>query len=67
MSGNVRFNFKIKMEPTLGAIVAISIVAFCLGSLASIDIYLDNPLMGIYCATIIAAMVFLALCFTMTR
>jgi hypothetical protein len=62
----MKFNFEIKTEPTLHAVMAISIAAFCLGSLASITIYFDNPLTGIFCATILAATVFLALCFTTT-
>jgi hypothetical protein len=58
-----KFDFEIKTELTLHALVAILIVAVCSGSLASIAIYLDNPLPGIYCATILAIIVFLALRF----
>jgi hypothetical protein len=54
----MKFDFEIKTEPTLCALVAILIVAVCSGSLASIAIYLDNPLTGIYCATILAIIVF---------
>jgi hypothetical protein len=59
----MKFDFKIKTEPTLHALVAILIVAVCSGSLASIAIYLNNPLPGIYCATVLAIIVFLALRF----
>ncbi len=59
----MKFNSKIKTEPTLRALVVILIVAICSGSLASIAIYLDNPLPGIYCATVLAIIVFLALWF----
>jgi hypothetical protein len=45
-------------------VVVISIVACCSGSLASIAIYLNNPADGIYCATILAFIVFLALCYS---
>jgi hypothetical protein len=57
----MKFNFEIKIEPTLCTLVVISIVACCSGSLASIAIYLDNPATGIYCTTILAIIVFLAL------
>ncbi len=59
----MKFDFKIKTEPTLRALVAISIMAVCSGSLASIAIYLNNPLTGIYCATVLVIIVFLALWF----
>jgi hypothetical protein len=62
----MKFDFKIKTDPMLCAVVAILIAAFCLGSLASIAIYLDIPLTGIYCASVLAAIVFLALHFTLT-
>jgi hypothetical protein len=57
----MKFDFEIKTEPTLCALVVISIVACCSGSLASIAVYLNNPTTGIYCATILAVIVFLAL------
>jgi hypothetical protein len=56
----MKFDFEIKTEPTLCTLVAIFIVAFCYGSLASIAIYLDTPLTGIYCATVLAIIVFMA-------
>jgi hypothetical protein len=53
----MKFDFEIKTEPNLRALVAIFIVAFCSASLASIAIYLDNPLTGIYCATVLAIII----------
>ncbi len=44
--------------------VVISIVACCSGSLASIAVYLNNLTTGIYCATILVVIVFLALCYS---
>ena len=40
------FDFEIKTEPTLHALVAIAIVAFSSGSLASIAVALGDPLTG---------------------
>ena len=57
----LKFVFEIKTEPTLRALVAIFIVAFCSGSLASIAIYLGDPLTGKFCALVLAAIVLLAL------
>jgi hypothetical protein len=57
----MKFDFKIKTELTLCAVVIISIVACCSGSLVSIAVYLNNPTTGIYCATILVVIVFLAL------
>ena len=56
----MKFDFKIKTEPTLRALVAILIVTVCSGSLASIANYLDNLLTGIYRATVLVNIVFLA-------
>jgi hypothetical protein len=60
----MKFDFEIKPEPTLQAVVVISVVACCLGSLTSIVIYLNNSTTGIYCTTILAIIVFLALRYT---
>jgi hypothetical protein len=57
----MKFDFKIKTEPTLQVVVIISIIACCSGSLPSIAIYLNNPTTSIYCTTILAIIVFLAL------
>ncbi len=60
----MKVDFKIKTEPTLWDLVVIAIVVSCSGSLATIAIYLDNPLAGIYCATVLAIIIFLALRFS---
>ncbi len=57
----MKFDFEIKTKPTLWALVVIFIMACCSGSLASIVVYLNNPATGIYCATILAVIIFLAL------
>ena len=58
----MKFDFEIKTEPTLRALVAIAIVAFGSGSLASIAVGLGDPLTGQFCALVLMAIVFLALC-----
>ncbi len=60
----MKFDFEIKTEPTLWALVAIAIVISCSGSLTTITIYIDNPFAGIYCATVLAIIVFLVLRFS---
>ena len=57
----MKFVFEIKTEPTLRALVAIFVVAFCSALLASISVYLSNPLTAKFCALVLAAIVFLAL------
>ena len=57
----MKFDFKIKTEPTLRALVAIAIVAFSPWSLASIAIALGDPLTGQFCAWVLVVIVFLAL------
>ncbi len=61
----MKFVFEIKTEPTLRALVAIAIVAFSSGSLASIAIALGDPLTGQFCALVLVAIVFLAFATTM--
>jgi hypothetical protein len=60
----MKLDFKIKTEPTLCAAVAISIVAFCSGLLASIPMNLGDPLTGKFCTSVLAIIVFLALWYT---
>jgi hypothetical protein len=60
----MKLDFEIKTEPTLCAAVAILIIAFCSGLLASIAIYLSDPLTGKFCASVLAIIVFLALWYT---
>ena len=57
----MKFDFKIKTVPTLCILVAISIVAFSSGLLASIAVYLGDPLTAQLCALVLAAIVFLTL------
>jgi hypothetical protein len=57
----MKFDFEIKTKPTYWTLVVISIVVCCSGFLASIVAYLDNLATGIYRATILAVIVFLAL------
>jgi hypothetical protein len=57
----MKFDFEIKTEPTLRALVAISIVAFSSGLLASTVVYLGDPLTGKFCVLVLAIIVFLAL------
>jgi hypothetical protein len=57
----MKLDFEIKTELTLQVIVVIAIIVSSSGSLATIAIYLNNLLTGIYCATTLAIIVFLAL------
>jgi hypothetical protein len=60
----MKFDFEIKTEPTLWALVAIAIVISCSGSSATIAIYINNPFAGIYWATVLVIIVFLVLQFS---
>jgi hypothetical protein len=64
MASAMKLDFEIKTEPTLWALVVIAIIVSSSGSLATITIYLDNLLTGIYCTTTLAIIVFLALQFS---
>ncbi len=57
----MKFDFEIKTESTLRALVVIAIVAFSSGSLASIAVALGDPLTGQFCALVLVVIVFLAL------
>jgi hypothetical protein len=57
----MKFAFEIKTKPVTQAAIIIGIVAFALGSLASIAIYLGSPLAGIVCGIVLASIVYLAL------
>ena len=52
----MKFDFEIKTEPTLRALVAIAIVAFGSGSLTSIAVALGDPLTGQFCALVLVVM-----------
>jgi hypothetical protein len=57
----MKFAFKIKTEPVTQGSIIISVVAFASGSLATIAIYVNNPINGIICAIVLAVIVSLAL------
>ena len=50
--------FEMKTDPTLRALVAIRVVAFCSTSLASIAVNLADSLTGKFCALVLATIVF---------
>jgi hypothetical protein len=58
----MKFAFEIKTEPMTQAAVIIGVIAFASGSLATIAIYVDSPLVGITCAFVLAVIIYLALC-----
>jgi hypothetical protein len=53
--------FEIKTEPVTQATIIVAIVAFSSGSLASIAIYSQSPLVSVFCAIVLAVIVYLAL------
>jgi hypothetical protein len=53
--------FEIKTEPVTQAMIIIGVIAFALGSLVSIAIYLGSPLAGIVCAIVLEIIIYLAL------
>ena len=57
----MKFDFKIKTDPTLCTLMAILIVAFSSGSLTSILVYLGDPLTAQLCVLVLMAIVFLTL------
>jgi hypothetical protein len=57
----MKFAFKIKTEPVTQAAVIIGVIPFASGSLATIKIYVNSPLVGITCAFVLAVIVYLAL------
>jgi hypothetical protein len=57
----MKFDFEIKTDPTLRTLVAILIVAFSSGLLASITVYLGGPLTAQLSALVLVAIVFLTL------
>jgi hypothetical protein len=53
----MKFAFKIKTEPMTQAAVIIGVIAFALGSLVTIAIYVDSPIVGISCAVALVVIV----------
>ncbi len=54
--------FEIKTEPVTQASNIVAVVAFSSGSLALIAIYLQSPSVCVFCAIVLAVIVYLALC-----
>ncbi len=59
--GGMKFAFEIKTGPVTQVAIIIGIVAFALGSLMLIAIYLGSPLAGIVYAIVLAIIIYLAL------
>ncbi len=57
----MKFAFKIKIEPVTQAAVIIGVIAFVSCSLATIVIYVDTPLAGISCAMALVVIIYLTL------
>ncbi len=54
--------FEIKTEPVTQATIIVAVVAFSSGSLASIAIYSQSTLVSIFCAIVLAVIVYSTLC-----
>jgi hypothetical protein len=59
----MKFAFEIKTEPVTQATIIISVVAFSSGSLATIAVYSDSPLVCVLCEIVLALIVYAALRF----
>jgi hypothetical protein len=57
----MKFAFEIKTEPVVQASIIVTIVAFSSGSLALIAIYLQSSLVCVFCAIVLAVIVYSAL------
>ncbi len=57
----LKYILKIKTEPTLHAAVVIFVVVTSSGALAMIAVSLDFPSVAIYCVTIFALIIWIAL------
>jgi hypothetical protein len=53
--------FEIKTEPVTQATIIVAVVAFSSGSLASIAIYSQSPSVGVFCAIVLAVIIYSAL------
>jgi hypothetical protein len=58
----MKFAFEIKIELVTQASIFITVVAFSSGSLASIAFYLQSPSVCIFCAIVLAVIVYSTLC-----
>jgi hypothetical protein len=57
----MKFAFETNIEPVTQASVIIGVIVFALGSLVTIAIYVNTPLVGISCAMALAVIIYLAL------
>ncbi len=57
----MKYAFKIKTEPTLHAAEDFAVVITSSGALATIAVSLNNPPIAIYCITILALIIWIAL------
>jgi hypothetical protein len=60
----MKFAFEIKTEPVTQAAIIVTVVAFSSGSLATIAIYAQSPLVSVICTVLLAFVVYLALRFS---
>jgi hypothetical protein len=58
----MKFAFEIKTKPVVQASIIVAIVAFSSGSLVLIWIYSQSPLVCVFCAIILAVIVYFSLC-----
>ncbi len=58
----MKFASEIKTEPVTQVAIIIGVIAFDLGSLMTIAIYVDSPFVGISCAVVLAVIIYFALC-----
>jgi hypothetical protein len=54
--------FEIKTKPVTQATIIVAVVAFPSGLLALIAIYSQSPLVSVFCAIVLAVIIYLALC-----
>ena len=50
--------FEIKTEPVTQATIIVAVVAFSSGSLASIAIYSQSPLVSVFCAIVLVVIIY---------
>jgi hypothetical protein len=53
----MKFAFKIKTKPVVQASIIVAVIAFSSGSLVSIAIYSQSPLVCVFCAILLAVIV----------
>ncbi len=55
--------FKIKTEPVTQASIIIAVITFSSGSLATIAVYSESPSVCVFCAIVLALIIYVALRF----